>query len=208
MHHSQRSRSFVLGLLGASLLAGGCTIADDYRISAGSRHFRSYTSVAGAVRIGESATIGDARTVAGDISVDAGAHTSDLTSVAGNVHVAENARVDGTIKTVAGNIEIHRGCVIAGSVNSVAGNVEVTDSEIRGGITQTAGNLELTRTQVAGTVRIKHTRSDTDRPPRVTLGPGCEIHELLVDANTEAEVRIHRSAKVGTIKGVTPVYYD
>jgi cytoskeletal protein CcmA (bactofilin family) len=195
-------------LLGLALLGGGCSIAGDYRIREGTTHTRSYTSVAGAVQVGPGATISNARTVAGEITVDAGAHTGDLNSVAGNIRLGRDVRVDGAIHTVAGNIRAGSGCIVSGSVSSVAGNIEVTDSEIRGGVTQTAGKLELTRTRVAGTVRIKHTRSDTDRPPRVDLGPGCDIHELVVDEHTEAEVRIHRSAKVGSIKGVTPEYYD
>lgn len=195
-------------LFGALLLSGGCTVADDYHIKGGTTHTRSYTSVAGAVNVGASAKIADAKTVAGDISVGTGADTGDLSSVAGSITVGENCRVNGTIKTVAGNIGIRRGCVISGNVNSTAGNIEVADSEIQGGVTQTGGNVAFVRSHVAGVVRIKYTRHDIDRPVQVDIGPGCDIRELVVEPKAGAVVRIHRTAKVGSIKGVEPEYYD
>lgn len=190
------------------LLATGCSIADGYRVPDGLTKHRSYTSIAGDVEVGRDATIRSARTVAGNIEVHEGGRTGNLSTVAGRVRLGANVRVDGSIKTVAGDIELDEGCTVTGDITTVVGHITVAGGEIKGGVTLENGRLEIARTRVAGTVRVKHSNRDNAETPELTIGPGAEVGALVVDERTEVRLRIHRTAKVGSIQGAEAEYYD
>jgi DUF4097 and DUF4098 domain-containing protein YvlB len=198
-----------LGVSAAMLLAGGCaTVAEDYRIADGSIQTRSYTSVAGDIEVGRQAGIGNAKTVSGDIGIGEGSRVGSLSTVAGEINLAANVQVAGSLKTVAGDIEIARGCTIAGDVGTIAGSIEITDSIVQGNVTLTEGELEVIRTRIAGTVRVEQPDEGTAKKTEITIGPGCEVTAIVADKETTVHLRIHRTAKVGSLKGVVAEYYD
>jgi len=197
--------SLVAILLGS---AGCATIADDYRIPDGFAQVRGYTSVAGNIEVGRKATIGSAKTVSGNIEIGEGSRTGSLSSVSGDVRLAADVSVDGSVKTVAGKVEIARGCTITRDVGTIAGRITLTDSTVKGSVTLTVGELDITRSRIAGAVHIEFSEEADADTAEITIGPGSEVGELVVEKKARVQVRIHRTAKVGAIKGVEPEYYD
>lgn len=209
MRTRETSASIPPFLAASILLSAGCaTIADDYRVPAGSDQGRGYTSVSGDVVVGRQARIGNAKTVSGSIEIGEQSRTGSLSSVAGRIRVGANSKVAGSIKTVAGDVEIAPGCTINGDVGTVAGRVVVTDSVVKGSVTLTDGKLEVVRSHITGAVRIEHTNDANAGIAEITIGPGSEVTELVVEKKAQAKVKIHRGAKVGSIQGVVPEYYD
>jgi len=198
-----------LCLSGAMLLSAGCaTIAGGYRVADNSSHVRGYTSIAGDIDVGRQAKIGSARTVAGNIEIGAGSRVGSLSSVAGRIRLGEEVKVGGSIHSVAGDIEIARGCTVAGDISTVAGKITLTDTAVEGNVTLSNGNLKCTGTRVTGTLRIKYKAAEDARTAEVNIGPGSEVAALVVDRKAEVHLRIHRTAKVGSVAGAQAEYYD
>ena len=198
-----------LALVATLLLSAGCaTVADDYHIAAGTQEERGYSSVAGNIEVGSSARIGNAKTVSGNIEIGEQSRVGTLSSVAGRIRIEANVKVDGSIKTVAGDIEIARGCTITGDVGTVAGQITVTDSVVNGSVTLNGGTLALNGTRVSGALRIERPDDGDAEGAEVTIGAGSEVTKVFVEKDARAHLRIHRTAKVGPIKGAEPEYYD
>jgi DUF4097 and DUF4098 domain-containing protein YvlB len=195
-----------------ALLVTGCgSIAGGYRITAGSAHTRSYSSVAGEIEVGQGAMVGPVATVAGDIDIRPNARVASIKSVAGDIHVASNVAVEGSIKTVAGDISIGEGSTVGGSIDSVAGDIRLRDCLVKGDLGSTHGDIQVEHSRVVGVVRAKrHDDKDDDRHSilRIEIGAGSEVGEILVEAGANARVKIHRAAKVGKISGAEPEYID
>lgn len=195
--------------MAALLLASGCaTVADDYRIADGSEQERGYTSVAGNVEVGNSARIGNAKTVSGNIEIGEQSRTGSLSSVAGRIRIGSSSQVGGSIKTVAGDIEIASGCTITGDVGTVAGGITITDSVVKGNVTMNSGQLALNHSKISNTLRIERTDDDDAKPAEVNIGASSEVGKVVVEKGGRVHLRIHRTAKVGTITGATAEYYD
>jgi DUF4097 and DUF4098 domain-containing protein YvlB len=188
--------------------AGCATISEDYRIADGSDQDRGYTSVSGNIDVGRSARIGNAKTVSGNIAIGEQCRVGSLSSVAGRIKVAADSRVGGSIKTVAGDIEIARGCTIAGDVGTVAGRVAVTDSVVKGKVTLTSGKLALTGSRVTGALRVEHSDGEGNDDAEVDIGANSEVGKVIVEKGARVQLRIHNTAKVGTITGAQAEYYD
>lgn len=207
-----RAKSFLLLSLSPALLfVSGCAmIAGGYRVPDGTSHDRNYSSVAGDIDIGRRAAVRNVDTVAGDIEIGDGTHVASVDSVAGDVRLGEHVTVDKSVETVAGDIEIGAGCTIGGSVESVAGDISIMNSVVKGDVIARAGDLETERSRIGGVLRVKHVKDkDADlHPPRITVGPGMEVTEIIVDERTTVRLKIHRSAKVGKVTGATAEYYD
>jgi DUF4097 and DUF4098 domain-containing protein YvlB len=195
--------------LSAVLLAAGCaTVAEDYGIPDGSTQTRSYTSVAGDVKVGRQASIGDAHTVSGDIEIGEGSRVGSLSTVAGEISLAADVQVGGSLMTVAGDIEIARGCTIAGNVGTVAGEIEITDSTVKGNVTLAHGELNLIRARITGTLLVEQPEDEDAKMTEITIGPDSEVTAIVAEKKTKVHLRIHRTAKVGSLKGVVAEYYD
>ena len=198
-----------LGLVVALLLTAGCaSIAEDYRIADDTAQVRGYTSVSGNVAVGRHAKIGPARTVSGDIEVGAGSQTGGLHSVSGRISLAADVKVEGSVKSVSGDIALARGCTITGDVGTVAGRVTIEDSTVGGDVTLNNGDLELMRSRVAGAVRVSHANGNDEKEAGVVIGPDSSVKEIVVEKDAKVRLRIHRTAKVGPIKGAAAEYYD
>lgn len=195
--------SLLLGLFSA-----GCSIADSYHVPNGYTETRSYTSIAGDIEVGRQATIRNARTVAGSIEIHEGGRTGNLATVAGRIRLAPDVTVNGFIKTIAGDIELANGCRVAGNISTEVGHITASDSVIQGNVTLTNGKLEVTRTRIVGMVRIRYADRDGAKMAEVTLGPGSEVAALAVEEKAGVRLRVHRTAKVGSIKGAVAEYYD
>lgn len=195
--------------LGAAMLLTGCgTIAGGHRVPDGSTQTRNYASIAGDVDVGRQANVGKVDTIAGDIEIGENSRVQSLDSIAGKIRLAAGVTVDGSVETIAGEIEIDRGCTITGSVESVAGDISITDSLVKGGIVIRRGDLEMVRTRVAGVIKVKWAKDKDEPTPRISIGPDSEVGEIVVDERITVRLRIHRSAKVGVVKGATAEYYD
>lgn len=191
------------------LLASGCTLASDYRISDGARTQRSYRSVAGSVHIGRDAAIHDAKTVAGAIHVDDGASTQSLSSVAGEIHIGERATVQGDVSTVAGDIRIDAGTRVTGSLSSTAGAIELNACRVDGAVRVTKGSIDTRgATLLPGGIVVRHAHSVGDeRPTQIDIGPGTDVASIDAEPDTEVDLRVSRAARVGKVTGVTATYY-
>lgn len=197
-----------LGLSAVLLFSASCaTVTEDYRIPDGASKMRSYTSVAGDITVGRRASIHDARTVAGDIDIGEGSRVGSLNTVAGKIRLAADVKVEGSINTVAGNIEIARGATVSGNVGTVAGHITLEHSAVAGNVTVTSGRLDLTATRITGTLLVKGTDDGDGHPAAINIGPDSEVTAVVVEPTARARLRINRSAKVGTVKGVEADYY-
>lgn len=204
-------KATLISCLGAVLLlSSGCAmIAGGYRIPDGATHARNYSSVAGDIDVGRGASVRDIDTVAGDIEIGEGTRVNSLDSVAGDIRLAEKVTVEKSIESVAGDIVIGKGCTVGGGVESVAGDIRIEGSVVKGNIVIRAGDLDLEDSRIAGVIRVKHSKdSDDHGTPRITIGPGSETGDILVDERATVRLRIHRSAKVGKITGAEAEYYD
>ncbi|HYC72062.1 MAG TPA: polymer-forming cytoskeletal protein [Opitutaceae bacterium] len=200
-------------LSAALLLLTGCAqIAGGYRVPDDSDKSRSYSSIAGDIDVGRQGSIRNAKTIAGDIDIRERTRVGSLSSIAGSIRLAEEVRVAGSIKTVAGDVDLAEGCTVAGDISTVAGHVRLDGSEVIGDVTVSRGKLDLVRTRVGGTVHIrkfKRAGSDPDaEPAEVTIGPASTVKEVVAEKNAFVRVRIHRTAKVGTVTGIAPEYFD
>jgi cytoskeletal protein CcmA (bactofilin family) len=198
-----------LGFGAAGLFFTGCaTVAEDYRIPDGVSKSRSYTSVAGDITVGRQATIRDVRTVAGDIDIREGSRVGSLSTVAGDISLAADVKVAGSIKTVAGDVEIARGCTITGNVGTVAGHITLVHSSVTGDVTVTSGRVDLTGTRINGVLRVEAPDDDDDDDrAEIDIGPDSEVTEVMVEPKARARLRIHRTAQVGSVKGIEAEYY-
>jgi cytoskeletal protein CcmA (bactofilin family) len=164
--------------------------------------------VAGNVEVGRSARIGNAKTVSGNIEIGESSRTGSLSSVAGRIRVGADSKVGGSIHTVAGDIEIARGCTITGDVGTVAGRITLRASEVKGGVTLTGGKLAVSGSRISGTLRIEHADNPEAEAAEVTIGADSAVAQVVVEKEARVHLRIHRTAKVGKIKGAEPEYYD
>lgn len=199
-----------LGLGVAGLGFTGCaTVAEDYRIPDGASKMRGYTSVAGDITVGRQASIHNARTVAGDIDIGEGSRVGSLSTVAGDIHLAAGVKVEGSIRTVSGDVETSRGCTITGNVGTVAGHITLEHSAVAGNVTLTSGKLDLTGTRITGVLRVEARDDDDDDKDtaKINIGPDSEVTEVIVEPKARARLRIHHTAKVGSVKGVEAEYY-
>jgi UDP-3-O-[3-hydroxymyristoyl] glucosamine N-acyltransferase len=161
------------------------------------------------VHIGSNAAIDGARTVAGDIEIDDGAATRSLRSVAGDIRIGERVRIDGNVSTVAGDIHIGAGAHVSGRVTSIAGDVDLDGCRIGDRVRITKGSLHTSgATALPGGILVRHARStDDDNIPTIDIGSGTDVARIEVEPDTEVDLRISRSARVGKITGATPTYY-
>lgn len=204
-----RSVTISLCLGAVALFSGGCaTIAGGYRIPDGSAQTRSYSSIAGDIEVGRQASIRNADTIAGDIDIGEGSQVRSLDSIAGQIRLAAEVSVAGSIETIAGDVKISRGCTIGGNVETIAGHISITESVVKGDVILRHGKLNLVRSRVLGVVQVKRAKDKDADTPEITLGPDSEVTEIVVDEKSVAHLRIHRSAKVGSIKGAAAEYYD
>lgn len=207
--HTLRFPALVsLFLTAVALLSTGCSIADSYHIPDGLKKGRSYTSIAGDIEVGRQATIRNARTVAGDIEIHEGGRVASLTTVAGRILLAPEVKVDGSVKTIAGDIEIGAGCTVTGDISTEVGHISIEDSVVQGHVTLSNGSLEITRTRLAGTLRVRYSDRENAKVAELTIGPGSEVATLVVEKKAMVRLRIHRTAKVGSIQGGNAEYYD
>lgn len=187
----------------------GCaTVAEDYRIPDGASKMRGYTSVAGDIDVGRQASIRDAKTVAGNIDIREGGRSGSLSTVAGDIRLEAGVKVEGSIKTVAGDVETSRGCTITGNVGTVVGHIRLLHSAVTGDVTVTSGRVDLTGTRVTGVLRVEAPDDDDEtRTAKINIGADSEVTEVIVEPKARARLRIHRSAKVGSVKGIEAEYY-
>lgn len=193
---------------GAFLMTGCATIAGGHRIPDGAAKSRGYSSIAGDVVVGRGATVRNVKTVAGEIDIAEGSRVGRLTSVAGNIRVAPDVQVRGSIKTVAGDIEVERGCTVAGDVGTIAGRIWIAGSLVKGDVSLRGGGLDLTHTRVTGVVRVRPPKDNDQDGAEITIGPDSEVAAVTVERDSRARLRIHRSARVGSLDGIEAVYFQ
>lgn len=209
MHKLLRFILLPFGLVMILFCSGGCaSIAGGYRVPDGTTKSRGYSSIAGEVDVGRRANVGDLNTVAGEIDIGEGSRVRSADSVAGRIRLAEGVTVDRSVETIAGDIDIDRGCTIGGNVGTVAGEITIGESVVKGDVILRRGELKLTGTRVLGVVRVKYARDDEERIPEIRIGPNSEVGGVEVAEKMTVHLRIHRSAKVGAVKGAQAEYYD
>ena len=186
----------------------------------------SFDTVNGSIRVGANSVVGDLETVNGSVFLGDDSRGEDLETVNGDIHVGDNVRIDsaetvngdivagvelrcsGDLETVNGDIRLGRGADVDESVVTVNGRILLDGARVRGALEIVSGEIETGRGSKIGAITVHEARgSKTSKgKPRVTVGADNVVGPIVFEQ--AGELRVHRSARVGRISGVEPVYFD
>lgn len=188
-------------------LLSACAVVSSYHIEKGATRNRGFSTVAGDIHVDNGASIHGAQTVAGSIRVDAHASTRSLKTVAGSISVGLNATIDGNVETVAGSIDVSDGTVITGDVKSTAGEIKLQACTVEGVVRIKNCDINTRGTNLLEGIVMKRSKSDSDEPTRIDIGPGSVVSSIQVDPDSDVVLRISKDAEVRTIEGVEAEYF-
>lgn len=168
-------------------------------------------TVNGGIRVGEGASAREVETVNGGIRLSRGAKVETAETVNGGIELEETAIVERGIEAVNGGIELAPGAETGGDVSNVNGGISVRGARVGGRIETVNGSVTVTEgAKVLGGIKVDKPSGwswGKSRPPRIVIGPDSEVGGELV-FEREVELYVHATAKVGTIRGATPVRYE
>lgn len=173
----------------------------------------SLETVNGSIEIGTNARAGSAETVNGSIRVGSQVQVGGLETVNGSIRVDGGTQVNGDIETVNGSVFVDRGGNVRGSVSTVNGAIGLVDTDVGAGIETVNGNVTV---GIGSHVRggLHYTKPGMQwinlgkRPdPRVVIGPDAVVDGPLV-FERKVELYVHDSAKIGPVRGATPVRFS
>lgn len=186
----------------------------------------TFDTVNGSIRIGADSVVGDLETVNGSLSLGSDSRGESLETVNGGIALGDRVQIDGAetvngdivagvelrcsgdLETVNGDIRLGRGAEIGEDVSTVNGRIALDAARVRGALEIVAGEIDTGRGSNIGAITVRETRG-TKTPkgtPRVTVGADSVVGPIVFER--DGELRVHRSARVGDISGVEPVYFD
>lgn len=204
-----------IGINSSIDIADGETVDDDRSTVNGSINVgRDATvtgdleTVNGSADIGQGSRVGNVETVNGRIDVADNVSAAGLESVNGRITLGANVTVDNDIDAVNGRISIGSGSRVGGEVSSVNGHITLTGADV-GSLTNHTGGMELAGgARVRGDLTVERGRnSDDGQPQDVTIGADCVVEGNLV-FERKVNLRIHKTATVGEIRGAEPEYFE
>lgn len=188
------------------------------------------SKVNGSIHAVAGSTYRDLQTVNGSISVEAGVKARHIETVNGSIRMGDNAQAD-NVETVNGGIKLGRNANLAGNVETVNGSIfSDHGGRIGGGVATVNGGIGLVGTvvgrnietvngditvgvgsEVHGGVHVKKPSFNFSltpmRKPRIIIGPNAVVHGEL-EFEREVVLYVHRSAKIGSVKGATVRPFD
>ena len=169
-------------------------------------------TVNGSIRIESNAKIGDAETVNGSIAVADNVNGASLTTVNGGIRVGTQAHLS-ELETVNGSIFVDRGGDIRLGVSTVNGAIGLVDTDLGGGIETVNGDITVgVGSHVRGGIHVEKPNNwgfsmHKRKPPRIVIGPNAQVDGAL-RFEREVVLYVHKTAKVGSITGATPLPFD
>lgn len=211
------SAPLFLGLV-LALSAGAACAKEDIskvngRITAqAGQEYGDLDTVNGGVTIEDRAITGDAESVNGGITVGSGARTGGLSTVNGQISVGQKTIVSGGVETVNGSVFIDRGSEVSGGVETVNGSIGLVGASLGKGIETVNGDITVgVGSHVVGGIEVRKPNFSLSfkpsRKPRIIIGPNAVVEGAL-DFEREVTLYVHRSAKVGTVRGATAQIFD
>jgi hypothetical protein len=150
------------------------------------------------------------RAVRGDVALANGAFATGLAIVHGSIEAGEQVTINGDVRILEGRASMQRGSHITGSLTAVYGDIELAGVRVDSDVQIFCSRLTIAGGQVAGEIKVERrwmSRVKCNAPNELTVGPGAQVHSLVaLDPNTR--LRIHRTAHIGEIHGVAPIYFD
>ena len=194
---------FVLVLFGS-----GCAISKNLEILDGETRNRGFSVISGSIHVGENAKIGGARLIAGGISIEKGSRTRSLSTIAGEIKLGPSVVVDGNLNATAGSIHVSQQCEIHGNVSVSDGTIRLRECQVNGDVIITTGDVSVSDSQVKGSLIIKKAPRKRGSPIRIEIGANSEIDSIVSkDPLNKITLRIHETASVGSIEGLTAEYF-
>ena len=170
-------------------------------------------TVNGSIRIEANARVGEVETVNGSIHAEDHVRANSLTTVNGGIRIGTQAQVERGLETVNGSIFVDRGGNIGRGVETVNGAIGLVDTDLGGGIETVNGDITVgVGSHVKGGIHVDKPSQQwfsmgKRRPPRIIVGPDARVDGAMV-FEREVKLYVHRSAKIGTVTGATPVRFD
>jgi cytoskeletal protein CcmA (bactofilin family) len=149
----------------------------------------------------------------GAIHVDKDSDSRKLVSVNGSITVDAGAVAE-SVWSANGAVTLRTAAVVRGDVIAANGALTVGDNVHIGGMVQGAnGNIQLGKGDlIDGGILVRASRVQTAEGPlsprpTITIGEGTVVNGVMT---FERPVRlyIHEHARVGVIKGATPIYFN
>jgi hypothetical protein len=184
------------------------TVNGDVRIGANARAL-SAKSTNGEIRIASGASVGPVETTNGAITVAPKASTGPLTCTNCEIRIGAGAEVSGKVANVNGSIRAE-GASITGTLETVTGEIVLLDG-----------------TRLDGTIRVRPPTNGGGGVPGVgglpgvdrwvnmggistatiVIGPNVVVTQPIA-LDREAELYVHRTAEVPSIRGANAIRYS
>jgi hypothetical protein len=150
------------------------------------------------------------RAVRGNVALADGAFAKGLAIVHGSIAAGEQVTISGDVRVLEGKASMQRGSHITGSLTAVYGDIELAGVRVDSDVQVFCSRLNIAGGEIAGEIKVERrwmARVKCDTPNELTVGPHAQIHSL-VALDPHTRLRVHRTASIGQIHGVVPVYFD
>lgn len=183
-----------------------------HRLHFGNGTADDHSSVNRTIRIADGARVGALSSVNGSIRIGRDATVRSIESVNGMVRADDGLRVHGSIESVNGSVVLARGAEVGGSVESINGRIALSGARIGGRVESVNAGLDTgTASRIERGIHYRRSGSpfgdNHAGRPRVVIGADSVVGgELRFDR--PVDLYVHRSARIGSVRGATPVTYD
>ena len=171
-------------------------------------------TVNGAISVRADVEAEEVSTVNGSISIDERARVRSAEAVNGSISIERDASVEFGVESVNGGISLRQGARGGGSVETVNGSLKLRGAEVQGDLSNVNGSITVDEGSfVHGGITVKKSKGwnfwgdSNSKPPRVTIGANSVVKGTLM-FEREVELEVHPTAKIGPLKGVTPIRID
>lgn len=180
------------------------------------------SKVNGGIDLQPGSVLGDVSTVNGGISLGSGSRADQVENVNGGIQLGDSVMVESVegvnggiqagrdlqvrhgIETVNGGVELGPGAEVGGDVVTVNGGVRLDHARIAGRIEMVSGTIDTGRGSQIGGIQVNKPNGSGNGPksklPRVIVGPDSVVSGDIV-LERETELYVHRSAKIGAVRG-------
>jgi acetyltransferase-like isoleucine patch superfamily enzyme len=174
-------------------------------------------TVNGSIRVGNRAVFASAETVNGSIRIGDDCQGQSLNTVNGRITIGKRSVVTGDITTVNGRLDLDDEAQVQGDASNVNSNISIgVRARVGGHVMTRSGDVTLSEgAQVKQGIMVKSGGwwsnffndlfGSFGSKPVITIGPNAQVGEM--EFEREVELRVHSTAKIGTVKGATVSRY-
>ncbi len=164
---------------------------------------RDIDSVNGDVELESNATARNVSTVNGGIRIDDNVNLTSAETVNGGIRGGRDIRVDHSLSTVNGRIILNQNSWVGEDVETVNGSIRLKQVSVGGDLKTVNGDIYvLESSDIRGDVIIKKNKvgwfDSGDDYPVIEIDADSRV-EGTIHLYREAELRIHKEAKVGDV---------